>query len=103
MIETLTVENLDIYKIDMTYVDRMNRYILDQRIELIKDIDNIIRGCIKKEIKKYGSIIKRYNSWKEFIEDNILVVISRMQHGEIRTLIYRGKTEKRFVFDYYVI
>ena len=103
MTRTLVVENLDIYKIDMTYVDRMNRYILDKRIELIKDMDNIIRSCIKKEIKEYGSIIKRYNSWKEFIEDNIVITISRIQHGEIRTLIYRGKTEKRFVFDYYVI
>ena len=103
MTRTLAVENLDIYKIDMSYVDGMNRYILDQRIELIKDMDNIIRGCIKKEIKKYGSIIKRYNSWKEFIEDNIVITISRMQRGEIQSLIYRGKTVKRFVFDYQMI
>lgn len=32
-----------------------------------KLIDNDIRFCIKEEIKKYGSIVKRYGDWSKFI------------------------------------
>jgi len=56
-------------------------------------IDNDIRACIKEEIKKYGSIVKRYGDWAKFIKEEFERVIlpshcNNIYFGEI--IYYRN-------------
>jgi len=101
--QNLKLKNIDKYNVDMSFVEEANKHILEKRMKLIKDIDNTIRKCIKKEIKKYGSIIKRYNSWKEFIKDNITDVSYQGDGHEIHHIFYRGEEVITVKFDFCVI
>ena len=64
-----------------------------------KQIDNDVRDCIKKEIRKYGSIVKRYGDWAKFINKEM-----GMAHYSIdpkypyhQSLFYRGKHIRDYV------
>lgn len=86
----------------------INEMYQSKMIPLIKkqaiQIDNDIRECIKKEIKEYGSIVKRYGDWAKFINKEI-----GMAHYPIdpkypfhQSLFYRGKHIRDYIIKFVI-
>ena len=75
----------------------MNEFYEEQVIpqihKIARQIDNDIRGCIKEEMKKYGSIVKRYGDWAKFINKEIVMAYYPLYSKNLlhESLFYRGK------------
>ena len=68
---------------------------------LYRQIDNDIRACIKEEIKKNGSIVKRYGDWAKFINQNFSIL--RFVHEKrffYRKLYFQGKLIREYSLDW---
>jgi len=98
----LTTDDVVNYKVNNFMEDLyINSFI--PKIEFIsRRIDDDIRDCIKEEIKKYGSIVKRYGDWAKFINKEMIMAHYSIdpKYPFYQTLFYRGKRIRDYVIRY---
>ncbi len=68
--------------------------------ELYQCIEDDIRRCIKIDYKQYGSIVKRYGNWANFITKNMQLVEKAYNDKYIfrKRLYYRGQLVGEYDF-----
>ena len=79
-------------------------YIMPQIHKIAKQIDDDIRSCIKEEINKYGSIVKRYGDWAKFIKKEMCIANYPIdpKYPYLQTLFYRGKHIRDYDIKTYI-
>lgn len=71
-------------------------------IKIAKQIDDDIRTCIKREIKEYGSIVKRYGDWAKFINKEMSIAYYPIDPKYLyhKSLFYRGKHIRDYIMKF---
>ena len=81
---------------------RIHFDLLDASKKMSIYIDNDIRDCIKEEINKHGSIVKRYGDWAKFINKEVGIAHYPLNTKYLfyQSLFYRGKHIRNYVIKY---
>ena len=98
----LTTDDVVNYKVNNFMEDLYRIRVVPLIREQARRIDDDIRECIKEEIKKYGSIVKRYGDWAKFINKEMIMAHYSIdpKYPFYQTLFYRGKRIRDYVIRY---